>query len=98
MSASNRLKGVVLDRRATFTLREMSRACCVEETLVIEMVQEGVIEPTGPQSEWRFQGDALVRAQTALRLMRDLGVNWPGAALALDLLERLERAEAARSN
>ena len=28
-------------------------------------------------------------------LVRDLRVNWPGAALALDLLERLERSDAA---
>ena len=28
-----------------------------------------------------------------LHLMNDLGINWPGAALALDLLERLEQLD-----
>jgi chaperone modulatory protein CbpM len=42
-------------------------------------------------SEWRFSGAALRRARIALRLERDLGVNLPGVALALDLLEELQR-------
>jgi hypothetical protein len=28
-----------------------------------------------------------------LRLVRDLDLNWPGAALALDLLDELERLQ-----
>ena len=93
MSERNAIRGVILDSRTTFTLKEFSRACSVEEALVLEMVEEGVIEPTGPRRQWRFHGEALVRARLALRLVRDLGVNWPGAALALDLLERLERVD-----
>jgi chaperone modulatory protein CbpM len=55
-------------------------------------VEEGVIEPAGrDETGWLFYGAALVRAQAALRLVRDLEVNWPGAALALDLLEELDR-------
>lgn len=91
MSRSKVLRGVVLDRRTTFTLHEFSRACGIERSLVIEMVNEGVIDPVDPRSDWRFHGEALVRAKRALRLVQDLGVNWPGAALALDLLEQLER-------
>jgi chaperone modulatory protein CbpM len=30
---------------------------------------------------------------TAIRLQEDLGVNLPGAALALDLLERIEQLQ-----
>ena len=33
----------------------------------------------------------MTRAQKALKLVRDLRVNWPGAALALDLLDEVER-------
>lgn len=90
------LSGAILDSRTTLTMQEFCRACGAEETTVVEMVAEGVIEPIGPRHEWRFAGDALTRARCAQRLVRDLGVNWPGAALALDLLERLERANAAR--
>ena len=93
MNERKTVHGVVLDRRTTFTLQEFCRACSVEESLVIRMVDEGVIEPLGQRPSWRFPGDAVVRAQRALRLVRDLDINWPGAALALDLLDRLERLD-----
>jgi chaperone modulatory protein CbpM len=86
--------GIVLDEQVTFTLHELSHACGVRTELIIEMVDEGVIEPAGlPEPEWRFHGHSLVRAQRALRLVRDLDINWPGAALALDLLDELERMQ-----
>ncbi|HEX2140100.1 MAG TPA: chaperone modulator CbpM [Woeseiaceae bacterium] len=87
------LRGVVLDERVTFTLSEFCQACGVETELIVEMVREGVIDPAEEAPEWRFHGHSLVRAQTALRLVRDLDVNWPGAALALDLLDELERLQ-----
>jgi chaperone modulatory protein CbpM len=86
------IRGVTLDAGVTYTLVQFSEACRAEVGVVREMVAEGVIEPSGRHGdEWCFSGEALVRAQCALRLVRDLRVNWPGAALALDLLERLER-------
>ena len=86
------LTGTLLDERTVFTLRELCRACGVHAELVIEMVEEGVLEPRGSTpTEWRFAGNAVTRAQKALNLTRDLRLNWPGAALALDLLEEIER-------
>lgn len=94
VNTNDSLRGIVLDEQVTFTLRELSHACGVRTELIIEMVDEGVIEPAGrPEPEWRFHGHALVRAQRALRLARDLDINWPGAALALDLLDELERMQ-----
>jgi chaperone modulatory protein CbpM len=88
------LNGIVLDERVTFTLHELSHACGVQTELVIEMVEEGIIEPVAHlETEWQFHGHSLVRAQRALRLVRDLELNWPGAALALDLLDELERLQ-----
>jgi chaperone modulatory protein CbpM len=87
------LRGIVLDEKVTFTLRELSYACGIQTELIVEMVDEGVIEPAASDTEWTFHGDSLVRAQRALRLVRDLDLNWPGAALALDLLDELERMQ-----
>jgi chaperone modulatory protein CbpM len=87
------LRGTVLDEQVTFTLRELSLACGIQTELVVEMVDEGVIEPAAAGAEWQFHGDSLVRAQRALRLVRDLNLNWPGAALVLDLLDELERLQ-----
>jgi chaperone modulatory protein CbpM len=55
-------------------------------------VSEGVLSPAGgsPQ-DWRFSGDSLKRAKTAARLMRDLELNSPGVALALDLLDEIHQ-------
>ncbi len=45
-------------------------------------------------TEWRFSGAALRRARLALRLERDLELNLAGVALALELMEELERCGA----
>ena len=91
-SPGEKMRGIVLDEHVTFTLHEFCHACGVQTELVVEMVQEGVIEPAEMQEdEWQFHGHALVRARRALRLVRDLDVNWPGAALALDLMDEIER-------
>lgn len=97
---------LVLDRSTVFGLEEVCRACGERRTVVIEMIEHGIIEPqrksaasgtgSGAVTEWdetslEFHGEALVRAQVAARLMRDLGVNLPGAALAVDLLRQLGR-------
>jgi chaperone modulatory protein CbpM len=42
-------------------------------------------------TEWRFSGTALRRTRLALRLERDLELNLAGVALALDLMEEVER-------
>ena len=56
------------------------------------MIQEGLLTPAGSSAqEWRFGAQELKRIQITIRLQRDLHVNLPGAALALDLLDELER-------
>jgi chaperone modulatory protein CbpM len=77
----------------TLTFAELTRGCgCSAEKLMV-LVQYGVIEPQGAdQRVWRFHPEDLARARCALRLERDLGVNPAGAALAVDLLDELNRA------
>jgi chaperone modulatory protein CbpM len=61
----------------------------------MELVEEGVIEPLTPGGpQWRFASTTIVRIEKARRLQRDLGVNLPGIALALQLLDRIEALEA----
>jgi chaperone modulatory protein CbpM len=84
------LRGVLLNTETVFSVREFCRACGVERSLLLTMLDEGVIEPLPNRSDLEFHGEALIRARRALRLVDDLGVNWPGAALALDLLDELD--------
>jgi len=84
------LQGVVVEEEIHLTLVELCQACSAEEEHVTAWVFEGVLEPVGdsPQ-DWRFGGESLRRARLALRLSRDLEINPPGVALALDLLDEI---------
>ncbi len=97
MAASGRdkphssLSGVLLDEEGFLSLADMARACAVHADYIIELVEEGVIEGQGKAPlEWRFGSVCLRKARKAVRLQRDLGVNIPGIALALQLLDELE--------
>lgn len=82
---------IVLDDSTTLGVNEICTLCRVGVELVNEMVNEGVLVPEGTSPEtWRFTAVAIKRIQVTLRLQRDLRVNLPGAALALDLLDELE--------
>jgi chaperone modulatory protein CbpM len=86
---------VVLDARAALTLAELSRACAVHAERIIELVEEGILSPSGREPQvWRFSGVHLRRARVVLRLERDLGVNLAGAALAIQLLEEVDALQA----
>lgn len=89
------LTGVVLDESTLVTFAELCECCDVGGEVVAEMVELGILDPAGgAPGDWRFAGKGLRRAATAVRLQRDLGVNLAGAALALELLERIDRLEA----
>lgn len=86
------LPGAIVEESALLTVHDLSRICAVDEQHIVELVDEGVLSviEIGP-SEWRFSGTALRRTRLALRLERDLELNLAGVALALDLMEELER-------
>ncbi|MGA2187215.1 MAG: chaperone modulator CbpM [Steroidobacteraceae bacterium] len=92
------LSGEIFEECAVLGVDELSRLCAVDRTYIVELVEEGVLSVAsfdaalvhGDASQWRFAGSALRRARTALRLQRDLEINLPGVALALELLEELD--------
>lgn len=76
----------------TLTLQELCRFCDADEKWVVELVQHGVIEPRGDDAQhWEFRGVSIARAKKARRLNRDLGINTPGVAMVLDLLQERDR-------
>ena len=82
-------------RADAMVLDEVCVPCGVSPDFVAALVNEGAVIPAGnsriERRHWRFDPRAVRRVRRAHRLMRDLHVNLPGVALALDLLERLER-------
>ena len=86
------LTGAIFEESAVLTVKDLSRICSVEERHIVEFVEEGVLEVVEVgTTEWRFTGAALRRARLALRLERDLELNLAGVALAIELVEELER-------
>jgi len=89
-AANPALAGPIVEEEVHFTLVELCRACHAEEEHVVAWVLEGVLEPVGDSpGDWRFRGESLRRARLACRLSQDLGINAPGIALVLDLLDEI---------
>lgn len=86
--ANDLLQAHLLDESDWIGASEVCRLCRIELTAVVELADLGVVSPRGYDPEqWQFPATALQRLRTASRLMRDLGVNVSGAALAVELLE-----------
>jgi len=87
----NTLTGVVFDETTEITVTELCEVCSVEHTLIEQLVEEGILDPVGGRpDELRFHYASVRRIRTVVHLQQDLGVNLAGAALALELLERIE--------
>lgn len=80
---------------------EICALCRLDLEAIAELAELGLVAPRGSApDEWLLPAAALPRLALAGRLMRDLGVNVNGAALAVELLEaqqslarQLERLE-----
>ena len=84
----------LIDEQTTFTTADLCRACGIEAEFIETLVEQGILEPTGRRGRhWCFSAVSLRRTRITLHLQRDLEVNLAGAALALDLLERIEELE-----
>jgi len=95
MPAETKPSVTVLDEEE-ISLAELTRTCRVHTEWVMELVDEGVIEPRGRGAagpQLRFSATTIVRVEKARRLQNDLGVNLPGVALALELLDRIDALE-----
>jgi chaperone modulatory protein CbpM len=76
----------------TLSLEEVATRCDLHPLLVERFVALGLIAPVEGELE-RFAPEVTLRLQRALRLHRDLGLNYNGAALVLELLDRIEALE-----
>lgn len=85
---------VIAEHEPTLTLAELCRACDKPVEWVIALVEEGILDPQGDRPiHWRFATSNLRRALRARRMQQDLGLNLPGIAVALDLLDEVERLQ-----
>lgn len=90
-SASASMNAEIVGVQGDSTLEDVCLACQVEASWVADLVEHGALNPLGrTRSEWRFTQISLVHVARAKRLERDLGLNVPGVALALDLIAQIE--------
>jgi len=95
-SATRKARSAQLTRRTPrlVAVEALARDAGVHPEIVLRFVQLGLLEPRGGTRVaplFRAQ-DAFVVAR-AMRLRRDLGVNYAGAVLASELLARIEELE-----
>lgn len=76
----------------TFTITELCSHSGVSQEELLEIVGLGMIEPAERQKEpWQFDDHALAVVNRALRLRRELELDWPGIAMTLSLMEENQR-------
>jgi chaperone modulatory protein CbpM len=74
------------------SLNEVCEITVMSKSTIIEIVEHGIVEPIGDEPEsWRFDTHMLVTTRKALRLHRDLEIDWSGIAFTIGLLEELEQ-------
>ncbi|MBQ0720380.1 MAG: MerR family transcriptional regulator [Gammaproteobacteria bacterium] len=85
------LVGVIIDADSRLTLAQLCRLCAVHADYVIELVDEGLIQPYGEEmTQWHFTGLSIQRTRKARRLQTDLGINLAGVAVILQLLDEVD--------
>jgi chaperone modulatory protein CbpM len=99
MTEQTTVRGQLVEEETLISLDELCRHCTIETEEVVTLVREGILDPADEAPDWQRAGhwqfhiSSVRRVRTVVRLQRDLGVNLPGAALALELLDRIEELQ-----
>ena len=72
---------------------QLARAVGISEATLERLVRAGIVEPDAADPA-RFSAASAARLERLLRLHHDLEIDLVGAAVVVDLLERMERMEA----
>jgi len=93
------IRGQLIEEETVITVDELCRHCALKVEEIVILVQEGILDPADDvvrvesAGHWQFHISSVRRVRTVVHLQRDLGVNLPGAALALELLDRIAALE-----
>jgi chaperone modulatory protein CbpM len=88
------LEAHVLGEGDWMAVTEICQLCRIEVDALMELAALGLVQPRERvPGEWQVPATALPRLRVVGRLMRDLGVNVSGAALAVELLEAQRELE-----
>lgn len=77
------------------SLSEVVTSFGVSREMILEIIDEGIVSAQyDEQRQLQFDTEAIRRIKTVIRLNQDLGINLPGAGLALELLQELDELRA----
>lgn len=80
----------LLESDAWLSLNELCEHCGLNPPLLVELVGLGLVTPKVVESDqWLFQATVVPTLHQALRLRRELDLDWQGVAVAMDLLIQL---------
>ena len=81
-----------LDLDEPLTLEVVAETVGAKRSLVMRLVERGLIDTVeSDAAEPRVPRRVVIQLRRMQRLRRDLGVNYAGAAVILDLVERIEQ-------
>ena len=87
------IAGTPLRAEMCISVEQLAAAAGISPGKLVRLIRLGLVEPTAPGAS-EFTAASAVRLKRMLRLHGDLGVNLTGAAIIVDLIERLEGLEA----
>lgn len=80
-------------RQHLMNIYELSRLVELHPTLIEKLYWLGVIDPQVEEPELLFEDRVIARIDKIMRLKKDLGVNYDGCAIILDLLDKITMLE-----
>jgi len=85
------IRVVDCDLEQPLTIADVAEIVGARPTLISRLVRLGVLETIGAESEEpMLHSRSVLRLRRMGRLRRDLGVNFAGAAVIVDLVDRIE--------
>ena len=81
---------------AYLKLSEVAGRCMVHPGLIHRFVRLGLVDPVDLHDEpeqWLFESQVVPQINKIMRLRNELGINYSGIGVILDLLERIDFLE-----
>jgi len=88
-----RQSSVSLPSSRVLPIDEVARLVDIQPDLVVRLVDWGLIDPVEISPEPYFEVSVVLRIRRILRIHYDLGVNWAGIGVVMDLLAKIDDLE-----
>jgi chaperone modulatory protein CbpM len=77
------------------SLQELCNLDGINEQIVVEVVEHGIVNPLSGEdiSEWVFDTVEAAWLKKAIRLQRDLEIDWVAVAMVIELLQHKQSLE-----